>query len=221
MWVRACEAEGLEPWRWWDLLCRPHGLGAAGDRPLGQGGRDGGRMKGVAGWMKGVAGWLAGRDGTGRGQRDEEEGQGPPPPNPPPPGPSVASCCHLVGSQSLASPRWGPPLPPHPRVSPTPLPVTPRWQACLSAPSLSAPRQHYTTDADGLCTRLIKPKVMEGTVAAQDEFSRSEWLCPFPGSWGPPHQHPLTLLSPPRRRLGPQHEGPQVAADHWQRGIRR
>ncbi|KFU92401.1 Tyrosine-protein kinase CSK, partial [Chaetura pelagica] len=33
----------------------------------------------------------------------------------------------------------------------------------------------YTTDADGLCTRLIKPKVMEGTVAAQDEFSRSGW----------------------------------------------
>ncbi|KFP87940.1 Tyrosine-protein kinase CSK, partial [Acanthisitta chloris] len=35
--------------------------------------------------------------------------------------------------------------------------------------------EHYTTDADGLCTRLIKPKVMEGTVAAQDEFSRSGW----------------------------------------------
>lgn len=34
--------------------------------------------------------------------------------------------------------------------------------------------QHYTKDADGLCTRLIKPKVMEGTVAAQDEFSRSK-----------------------------------------------
>lgn len=34
--------------------------------------------------------------------------------------------------------------------------------------------QHYTKDADGLCTRLIKPKLMEGTVAAQDEFSRSE-----------------------------------------------
>ncbi|TWW66970.1 Tyrosine-protein kinase CSK [Takifugu flavidus] len=34
---------------------------------------------------------------------------------------------------------------------------------------------HYTKDADGLCTRLIKPKVMEGTVAAQDEFSRSGW----------------------------------------------
>uniref|UniRef100_A0A8B9IME6 Tyrosine-protein kinase n=1 Tax=Anser cygnoides TaxID=8845 RepID=A0A8B9IME6_ANSCY len=38
--------------------------------------------------------------------------------------------------------------------------------------------EHYTTDADGLCTRLIKPKVMEGTVAAQDEFSRSEWAVP-------------------------------------------
>ncbi|KAB1257135.1 Tyrosine-protein kinase CSK [Camelus dromedarius] len=35
--------------------------------------------------------------------------------------------------------------------------------------------QHYTSDADGLCTRLIKPKVMEGTVAAQDEFFRSGW----------------------------------------------
>ncbi|KAJ8790276.1 hypothetical protein J1605_021353 [Eschrichtius robustus] len=34
---------------------------------------------------------------------------------------------------------------------------------------------HYTSDADGLCTRLIKPKVMEGTVAAQDEFFRSGW----------------------------------------------
>ncbi|KAG7242595.1 hypothetical protein INR49_020308 [Caranx melampygus] len=34
---------------------------------------------------------------------------------------------------------------------------------------------HYTKDADGLCTRLIKPKLMEGTVAAQDEFSRSGW----------------------------------------------
>ncbi|KPP72805.1 hypothetical protein Z043_108164, partial [Scleropages formosus] len=30
-------------------------------------------------------------------------------------------------------------------------------------------------DADGLCTRLIKPKLVEGTVAAQDEFSRSGW----------------------------------------------
>eukprot|EP00064_Thunnus_orientalis_P003230 superscaffoldBa00000255_g3239 len=34
--------------------------------------------------------------------------------------------------------------------------------------------EHYTKDADGLCTRLIKPKLMEGTVAAQDEFSRSK-----------------------------------------------
>uniref|UniRef100_A0A9J7Z0P7 Tyrosine-protein kinase n=1 Tax=Cyprinus carpio carpio TaxID=630221 RepID=A0A9J7Z0P7_CYPCA len=33
--------------------------------------------------------------------------------------------------------------------------------------------EHYTNDADGLCTRLIKPKLMEGTVAAQDEFSRT------------------------------------------------
>ncbi|KAI4899720.1 hypothetical protein NFI96_013629 [Prochilodus magdalenae] len=35
--------------------------------------------------------------------------------------------------------------------------------------------EHYTKDADGLCTRLISPKLMEGTVAAQDEFSRSGW----------------------------------------------
>ncbi|KAG5848836.1 hypothetical protein ANANG_G00103650 [Anguilla anguilla] len=35
--------------------------------------------------------------------------------------------------------------------------------------------EHYTKDADGLCTKLIKPKLMEGTVAAQDEFSRSGW----------------------------------------------
>lgn len=40
---------------------------------------------------------------------------------------------------------------------------------------LPCPLQHYTSDADGLCTRLIKPKVMEGTVAAQDEFFRSGW----------------------------------------------
>lgn len=36
--------------------------------------------------------------------------------------------------------------------------------------------QHYTKDADGLCTRLLKPKLMEGTVAAQDAFSRSQCL---------------------------------------------
>lgn len=35
--------------------------------------------------------------------------------------------------------------------------------------------EHYTKDADGLCTRLITPKLMEGTVAALDEFSRSGW----------------------------------------------
>lgn len=35
--------------------------------------------------------------------------------------------------------------------------------------------EHYTKDADGLCTRLLKPKVEEGAVAAQDEFSRSGW----------------------------------------------
>uniref|UniRef100_A0A4W3IB46 Tyrosine-protein kinase n=1 Tax=Callorhinchus milii TaxID=7868 RepID=A0A4W3IB46_CALMI len=36
--------------------------------------------------------------------------------------------------------------------------------------------EHYTTDADGLCTRLITPKLMEGTVAARDEFSRNVTL---------------------------------------------
>ncbi|XP_038872925.1 tyrosine-protein kinase CSK-like [Salvelinus namaycush] len=50
--------------------------------------------------------------------------------------------------------------------SPCPLPV-------LSLSSLCP--QHYTKDADGLCTKLIKPKLEEGTVAAQDEFSRSGW----------------------------------------------
>ncbi|XP_075713920.1 tyrosine-protein kinase CSK [Rhinoderma darwinii] len=35
--------------------------------------------------------------------------------------------------------------------------------------------EHYTNDADGLCTCLMKPKLMEGMVAAQDEFSRSGW----------------------------------------------
>lgn len=42
--------------------------------------------------------------------------------------------------------------------------------------------KHYTKDADGLCTKLIKPKLEEGTVAAQDEFSRSkaQFICPLP-----------------------------------------
>ncbi|KAM6936975.1 tyrosine-protein kinase CSK-like [Xenentodon cancila] len=35
--------------------------------------------------------------------------------------------------------------------------------------------EHYTKDADGLCTKLMKPKLEEGTVAAQDEFSRGGW----------------------------------------------
>lgn len=55
--------------------------------------------------------------------------------------------------------------------------------------SLPYPLQHYTSDADGLCTRLIKPKVMEGTVAAQDEFFRSEW-------------HPTLVLTCLPRLLG-------------------
>uniref|UniRef100_A0A8C1UBH8 Tyrosine-protein kinase n=1 Tax=Cyprinus carpio TaxID=7962 RepID=A0A8C1UBH8_CYPCA len=41
--------------------------------------------------------------------------------------------------------------------------------------------EHYTNDADGLCTRLIKPKLMEGTVAAQDEFSRNVMVGDYRG----------------------------------------
>lgn len=58
--------------------------------------------------------------------------------------------------------------------------------------------QHYTSDADGLCTRLIKPKVMEGTVAAQDEFFRSECR-PRPSVAHPPPpppRHPGTTPIP-------------------------
>lgn len=47
--------------------------------------------------------------------------------------------------------------------------------------------QHYTKDADGLCTRLIKPKLMEGTVAAQDEFSRSKDTLSSLGTLAPMH----------------------------------
>uniref|UniRef100_A0A3Q2CLY1 non-specific protein-tyrosine kinase n=1 Tax=Cyprinodon variegatus TaxID=28743 RepID=A0A3Q2CLY1_CYPVA len=47
--------------------------------------------------------------------------------------------------------------------------------ACYFKLSTSDLLQHYTKDADGLCTKLIKPKLEEGTVAAQDEFSRSGW----------------------------------------------
>ncbi|KAH0619883.1 hypothetical protein JD844_014269 [Phrynosoma platyrhinos] len=49
------------------------------------------------------------------------------------------------------------------------------YRIIYSSSKLSIDEEHYTSDADGLCTRLIKPKVMEGTVAAQDEFSRSGW----------------------------------------------
>lgn len=63
--------------------------------------------------------------------------------------------------------------------------------ACERLVSLLCPLQHYTSDADGLCTRLIKPKVMEGTVAAQDEFFRSEW-------------HPIPSLHLPARLLLPR-----------------
>lgn len=73
--------------------------------------------------------------------------------------------------------------------------VTPLRLTHLS-PLSPHPLQHYTTDADGLCTRLIKPKVMEGTVAAQDEFSRSEWPWPFPGSLGTPPDPPSLSLYP-------------------------
>ncbi|XP_022435736.1 tyrosine-protein kinase CSK isoform X3 [Monodon monoceros] len=53
--------------------------------------------------------------------------------------------------------------------------------------------EHYTSDADGLCTRLIKPKVMEGTVAAQDEFFRSECHPPTPTPHLPTHLLPPGL----------------------------
>lgn len=60
-------------------------------------------------------------------------------------------------------------------------PLVVRSGQCVGAADdgLSCTLQHYTSDADGLCTRLIKPKVMEGTVAAQDEFFRSE-CHPYP-----------------------------------------
>lgn len=69
-----------------------------------------------------------------------------------------------------------------------------RWWCTGAGPDgLPCALQHYTSDADGLCTRLIKPKVMEGTVAAQDEFFRSE--C---------HPHPCPSVAhppPPPPRL--------------------
>lgn len=70
-----------------------------------------------------------------------------------------------------------------------------RGPALSACPALPSPPQHYTSDADGLCTRLIKPKVMEGTVAAQDEFFRSE-CCPRPQS---------SLASPPPPTQAPWH----------------
>lgn len=60
--------------------------------------------------------------------------------------------------------------------------------------------QHYTSDADGLCTRLIKPKVMEGTVAAQDEFYRSEYT-PLQTSCPPTSSHAGFLALPLSRNL--------------------
>ncbi|KAF3854985.1 hypothetical protein F7725_023040 [Dissostichus mawsoni] len=42
--------------------------------------------------------------------------------------------------------------------------------------------EHYTKDADGLCTKLIKPKLEEGTVAAQDEFSRDVMVGDYRGT---------------------------------------
>ncbi|NWT75855.1 CSK kinase, partial [Prunella himalayana] len=57
----------------------------------------------------------------------------------------------------------------------------------LVEPRRAVPPPHYTTDADGLCTRLIKPKPPPPTVAAQDEFSRSDTpslpLLPPPPPW--------------------------------------
>lgn len=176
-------------------MVRPSLPTAAGDRPLGQGGWGAGAER---------SGWLRERGRMRRGQRDQKgEQRLPPRPLQAQPWPRAATW-------------WGPRVQHRLGWDPPPQGVShPTAHPCLPPPP-----QHYTTDADGLCTRLIKPKVMEGTVAAQDEFSRSEWPCPLPGSWGPP-QHLLTLLSPPCRWLGPQHEGPQAAADHWQRGIWR
>ncbi|KAJ3596472.1 hypothetical protein NHX12_002879 [Muraenolepis orangiensis] len=34
---------------------------------------------------------------------------------------------------------------------------------------------HYTENADGLCTKLINPKLEEGTLAAKDAFCKSGW----------------------------------------------
>uniref|UniRef100_A0A8C4R8W2 Tyrosine-protein kinase n=1 Tax=Eptatretus burgeri TaxID=7764 RepID=A0A8C4R8W2_EPTBU len=36
--------------------------------------------------------------------------------------------------------------------------------------------EHYSQDEDGLCTRLSKPKSIEGVLAAQDVFARAGWL---------------------------------------------
>lgn len=66
--------------------------------------------------------------------------------------------------------------------------VVHRWCTGPGPEGLPCALQHYTSDADGLCTRLIKPKVMEGTVAAQDEFFRSECH---------PHTHPSLAHPPP------------------------
>ncbi|XP_032809576.1 tyrosine-protein kinase CSK [Petromyzon marinus] len=36
--------------------------------------------------------------------------------------------------------------------------------------------EHYTQEEDGLCTRLIKPKPIEGAIAAQEVFSKGGWV---------------------------------------------
>ncbi|XP_057693775.1 tyrosine-protein kinase CSK-like [Corythoichthys intestinalis] len=36
--------------------------------------------------------------------------------------------------------------------------------------------EHYKTNADGLCTSLVKPKLEQKTVAVQDEFLRGGWV---------------------------------------------
>lgn len=144
--------------------------------------------------MEGVAGWARQDE---QGTEGPGGGTGTPPPHPPP-----SRCCShpRPGAATWWDPRawhrlgWDLPTP-QGVTHVSPMAMSPLRQACLS-PAPSPVPQHYTTDADGLCTRLIKPKVMEGTVAAQDEFSRSEWPCPFPGSWGPPPAPPHSPFSP-------------------------
>lgn len=88
--------------------------------------------------------------------------------------------------------------------------------------------QHYTKDADGLCTRLIKPKLEEGTVAAQDEFSRSKFGVFFllfaqkkPSCLSQACLSQLNVLYLTHRWLVYEQKGPEATAGHWKRRVRR